>query len=176
MKLRKFFTFLAIVSFMAVGCSEDNNNSNNAPITGEPGDTGGGQNNPVTVSSEWIPANIQIIQIIPLETIAYPHIQGCENDYLQLMSNNTGKYYKHEEGDCTLEIIEQAFVRNGDQVTLSLNGFTVSGTIAESANQMVVTSSANEYLPFIQQMYPEAEQYLSLLQGATIKLTLNKKQ
>lgn len=50
---------------------------------------------------------------------------------------------------------------------MDLGGFEISGTILESSSQMTISSDATAYIPFIQAMYPESEQYLSLLQGAT---------
>ena len=175
MKFRNLLSLFALSTLIFISCSDDNNSTNDNVITNPDNENGGGNGSQITVLSEWIPADIQLIKIIPLQTFDYPHQEGCEQDVLQLLSNNSGKFLRHLETSCTLETYEQAFSRSGDQVTLNLSGYTITGTLQETDTQMIITSGVDAYIPFIQAMYPDAEQYLSLLEGATIKLTLNKK-
>lgn len=169
MKFRTLLSIIALTCLFFTSCSDDNSTKENNQIN-NPGD-----NNAITVVSEWNPSSLQIIKLIPLETFEYPHQVGCEKDYLQLLSNNTGKFISFNENDCAQEVYEQAFTRSNDQVTLNLNGYTISGTLQETDNQMILSSPIDDYLPFIQTLYPEAEQYLPLLEGATIKLLFTKK-
>jgi len=169
----KKYLFLSIIAFglLFASCSSDNS-SNETEIPDNTPDP----NQPVTVKSEWEPAKIQLIKIVPVYTVDYPHSAGCTKDYLQLLSNNTAKFFHYEEQDCKTTTYENAFQRNGNNVSLNITGYQISGTITtETDTNMVIESDISEYVPLIKAMFPEYEQYLSVLEGGTVKLSLNKK-
>ena len=168
--------FLSIIAFglLFASCSSDDSPAD-VPVKENPDDP----NNPgdnVTVKSEWEPTKIQLIKIVPVYTVDYPHSAGCTKDYLQLLSNNTAKFFHYAETTCDLTEYANAFLRNGNNVSLNIQGYQISGTITtETDTNMVIESDISEYVPIIKAMFPEYEQYLSVLEGGTVKLSLNKK-
>lgn len=133
-------------------------------------------NQPVTVKSEWEPATIKLVKIVPLYTLDYPHAAGCTKDFLQLMSDDSAKFYRYQGADCKVTEYGQAFQRSGNNVTVNVMGYQVKGVIAsETAIYMEIHSDITEYIPLIKAQFPQYEQYLSLMEGGTVKLALNKK-
>ena len=133
-------------------------------------------NQPVTVKSEWEPKTIKLVKVIPLQTIDYPHTSGCTKDYLQLMSDNTAKFYHYEEADCKITEYANAFQRSGNNVTINVLGYSIKGEIkTETETYMEIHSDISEYIPLIEAQFPQYEQYLSMLEGGTVQLALNKK-
>lgn len=133
-------------------------------------------NQPVTVKSEWEPSTIKLVKVIPLQTIAYPHTTGCTKDYLQLMTDNSAKFYHYEGADCKITSYDNAFQRNGNNVTVNILGYSVKGDIQkETDTYMEIHSDISEYIPLIKAQFPEYEQYLGMLDGGTVQLALNKK-
>ena len=130
----------------------------------------------MTVKSEWEPSTIQLIKFVPIYTGEYPHTENCTKDFLQLLSNNTAKFFRYENNDCAVTEYANAFQRSGNNVNLNIMGYQISGTItAETDTKMEISSDISQYTPLIKAMLPEFEQYLSMLEGGTVKLTLNKK-
>lgn len=159
-----------VIGMFLYSCSSDDMNNNSNPIVNpDPTDE-------IKVESEWEPSTIQLIKIIPIYTLDYPHTANCKKDFLQLLSNNTAKYYRYENTACDETKYENAFVRAENSVSLNVLGYQIKGTItAETDSKMEVTSDISQYTPIIKVMYPEYEQYLEVLEGGTVKLTLNKK-
>src|SRR5690606_13665938 len=129
-----------------------------------------------TPQGEWVPQQIQLIKIVPVYTVAYAHTAGCTKDFLQLSTDNTAKFFHYEGSSCEETEYANAFQRNGDNVSLNRQGYQISGTITtETDTNMVIESEIAEYVPIIKAMFPEYEQYLSVLEGGTVKLSLAKK-
>ncbi|WLD23852.1 hypothetical protein NU10_00185 [Flavobacterium dauae] len=129
-----------------------------------------------TPQGKWVPQQIQLIKIVPVYTVAYPHTAGCTKDFLQLSTDNTAKFFHYEGSSCEETEYENAFQRSGNNVSLNIMSYQISGTITtETETNMVIESDISEYVPIIKAMFPEYEQYLSALEGGTVKLSLNKK-
>ena len=47
--------------------------------------------------------------------------------------------------------------------------------VTETSTTMEIQSDISEYIPYIKIMFPEYEAYLDMLDGATVKLILDKK-
>lgn len=88
----KKYLYLTLISFgmMFYSCGSDDTKNNPNPIENPD------ENQPVEVVSEWEPSTIQLIKIIPLYTLDYPHTANCTKDFLQLFSNNTAKFLRYE--------------------------------------------------------------------------------
>ena len=172
MKILKLLAVCLFSSSLLLSCSDDDKETTVKEPIENPGDNTGGD---VTLKSEWVPSNIKVESLLPIPPLDYPHAAGCNEDFLQLYSNNTGKFTRHSEDNCKPEVIEQAFTRNGNNVTLTLMGYTVAGTIEETASEMIITSSGDAYIPIIKIMYPDAAQIADLLKGSKVKLTFTKK-
>lgn len=118
----------------------------------------------------------QLIKIIPLYTMNYPHSVGCTKDYLQLMSDDTAKFFHYAETTCEITEYGQAFQRTGNDVTLNVMGYSIKGKVtSETSTSMEIQSEISEYIPYIKAMFPEYESQLALLEGGTVKLLLTKK-
>lgn len=169
----KKYLLLSILSvaLLFASCGSDDANKNNDNVNPNPDPT-----QPVTVKSEWNPTTIKLVKIITLQEIAYPHTANCTKDYLQLLSNNTAKFYRYQNANCTVTEYADAFKRTGNNVSLNMLGYQINGVIAtETDTYMEVHSDISEYVPLIKAQFPEYEQYLSLLEGGTVKLSFNKK-
>src|SRR5690606_556008 len=130
----------------------------------------------VTKPGKWEPTTIQLVKIVPLQTIEYPHTANCTKDYLELSAGNKAIFFRHEGTDCKVTEYTDAFQRSGNNVSLNMLGYKINGTIAvETATNMEIHSDISEYIPLIKEQFPEYEQYLSLLEGGTVKLSFNKK-
>lgn len=168
----KKYLYLTLISFgmMFYSCGSDETKNNPNPIENPD------ENQPVEVVSEWEPSTIQLIKIIPLYTLDYPHTANCTKDFLQLFSNNTAKFLRYENAECKETEYDNAFTRNGNNVSLTVLGYQISGTIsAETETKMEISSDISQYAQLISTLYPDYVQYLSVLEGGTVKLTLNKK-
>ena len=168
---------LACSAFIVTSCGSDDN----TPVTDKPivENPGGGEEE-VKVTAEWEPATVKLNMVIPLPgvptSMPYPHTQGCTKDYLQLKSNNTAKFFRYEGTDCKETIYDQAFVRNGNNVTLKVMEYTISGVVkSETATAMVIESDFSQYEALIGVLYPEYKDYLKLLAGSKVELQLTKK-
>lgn len=104
----------------------------------------------------------------------YPHTQNCENDHLNFYSDHSNKYFHYKGSECTEEVTEDAYVRNGDKVTIKLQGYQILGTIVETSTEMKISSDIDQYQALIGALYPQYVPMLNMLQGATIVLTLKK--
>ena len=83
---------------------------------------------------------------------------------------------RYENAECKETEYENAFTRNGNNVNLTILGYQISGTIsAETETKMEISSDISQYAQLISTLYPDYAQYLSVLEGGTVKLTLNKK-
>lgn len=171
--MKKYF-FLAVVTLGLVITSCNSNDDQKTNVE-NPIITPENPNAPVTVASEWEPATIQLIKIIPITTINYPHATDCTKDHLQIMSNNTAKFIRYTDADCKVTEYADAFTKNGNNVTVNVLGFNVSGTLEENSTQMIITSDVDAYIPIIKAQFPQYEQYLGMIEGGTVKLTLQKK-
>lgn len=130
----------------------------------------------VTKPGKWEPTTIQLVKIVPLQTIEYPHTANCTKDYLELSAVNKAIFFRHEGTDCKVTEYTDAFQRSGNNVSLNMLGYKINGTIAaETATNMEIQSDISEYIPLIKTQFPEYEQYLSLLEGGTVKLSFVKK-
>lgn len=130
----------------------------------------------VTKPGKWEPTTIQLVKIVPLQTIEYPHTANCTKDYLELSAGNKAIFFRQEGTDCKVTEYTDAFQRSGNNVSLNMLGYKINGTIAvETATNMEIHSDISEYIPLIKEQFPEYEQYLSLLEGGTVKLSFNKK-
>lgn len=172
MKRYLFLTILSAGLLFASCGSDDSGKSKDANTPGNPNNP----NQPVTVKSEWEPKTIKLVKIVPLYTLNYPHTSGCTKDYLQLMSDDSAKFFHYEGTDCKVTEYGQAFQRNGNNVTVNVMGYEIKGVVkAEKDNYMEIHSDISEYIPLIKAQFPQYEQYLSLLEGGTVMLALDKK-
>ena len=154
-----FFFLIALTSLSIVSCGADD------------------KPEPTTEQGEWQPRTIQITKIIPLYTLDYPHSKGCNKDYLELNEDETAKFYHYEEESCDEVTYENAYTRTGNQVNINVMGYAIDGEIVtETSTTMEIQSGISEYLPYIKVMFPEEyDNYLEMLDGATVKLILDKK-
>lgn len=175
--MKKFLitSFLCTVLFTLSCTSDDNSSTKENPIVSNPDTPGTDQ---VKVLAEWVPSTIKINSLIPISipTMDYPHTEGCTKDYLQLKSDDTAKFFRYEGANCAVTEFDQAFVRKGNDVSLNVMGYTISGTIkTENSTTMVIESDITQYSEIIKVLYPEYSQYLALLTGAKVELQLDKK-
>ena len=172
MKKYLFLTILSAGLLFASCGSDDSGKSDNGNTPENPENPG----QPVTVKSEWEPKTIKLVKIVPLYTLDYPHTSGCTRDYLQLMSDNTAKFFHYEGTDCKVTEYGQAFQRSGNNVTVNVMGYEIKGVVkAETDAYMEIHSDISEYIPLIKAQFPQYEQYLSVLEGGTVILSLDKK-
>lgn len=160
----KKFLFLTILSagLFFTSCGSDDSKKEENEVVTKPGD--------------WEPTTIQLVKVVPLQTIDYPHTANCTKDYLQLSADNKAIFFRYEGTDCTVTQYADAFQRTGNNVSLNVLGYKIDGTIAaETATNMEIQSDISEYIPLIKTQFPEYEQYLSLLEGGTVKLSFVKK-
>lgn len=160
----KKYLFLTIVSagLFFTSCGSDDTKKVEEKVVIEP--------------SKWEPTTIQLVKIVPLQTIQYPHTTNCTKDYLEILADNKAKFYQYKGTDCKITEYADAFQRKGNNVTLNMLGYKINGTIAvETETNMEIHSDISEYIPLIKAQFPEYEQFLSLLEGGTVKLSLNKK-
>jgi len=130
----------------------------------------------VTESADWEPTTIQLIKIVPLQTIPYPHTENCNKDYLKISKDNKAVFFRYEGAECAVTEYADAFKRDGKNVTLNVLGYQISGVIeVETTSTMEIKSDISAYVPLIKAQFPQYEQYLSLVEGGTVKLTFNKK-
>lgn len=130
----------------------------------------------VTKPGEWEPTTIQLVKVVPLQTIPYPHTANCKKDFLELSAGNKAVFYRHEGADCKVTEYADAFQRTGNNVSLNILGYKINGTIAvETSTNMEIHSDISEYISLIAAQFPEYEEYLSLLEGGTVKLSFSKK-
>lgn len=133
-------------------------------------------NEVVTKPGKWEPTNIQLVKVVPLQTIPYPHTANCSKDYLEISADNKAKFYRYEGSNCSVTEYADAFQRAGNDVSLNVLGYKINGTIAvETSTIMEIHSDISEYTPLIVAQFPEYEQYLSVLEGGTVKLSFIKK-
>lgn len=174
MKKLFYITFLSL-GFLITSCGSDDASTTKDPIKEENPNL---QPDPVTVTAEWEPTTIALQTLIPLPfgDLAYPHTENCTKDFLQLFSDNTAKYFRYEGEDCKVTEYANAFKRTDNKVTLNVMGYQISGDIKnETSTSMEIHSDIAQYEEIIKIMFPEYADYLTLLNGATVKLTLNKK-
>lgn len=152
-----FFILITLIGLSVVSCGSDD------------------KTDQVTEQGKWQPRTIQITKIVPLYTMDYPHSEGCNKDYLEMGEDNTAKFYHYEEGTCEEIIYENAFTRTGNQVNVNIMGYNINGEIVvETSTTLEIQSDISEYIPYIKVMFPEYEDYLAMLDGATVKLILDK--
>lgn len=166
---------LVSLSLLSLGffasCSSSDDGGGNTPDDGP----SPGPGTEVTVSSTWKPTNFEIEKNgASLYTFNYPHTPNCEIDHLNFYSNNSNKYFHYEGSECTEEVTEDAFVKNGNQVTINVQGYPISGTVVETSTEMKVSSDIDQYQALIEAMYPQYAQMLSMFEGATVILTFEK--
>lgn len=172
---------LFYISFLSLGllftsCGSDDTVSNTDNPKNEENPT---QNPPpVTVTAEWEPTTIVLQTLIPLpiEDLEYPHTVNCTKDFLQLFSDDSAKYFRYEGTDCKVTEYQNAFKRTGNQVTLNVMEYQISGEIKnETATSMEIHSDVSQYEQIITIMFPEYAEYLPYLKGSTVKLSFKKK-
>ena len=133
-------------------------------------------NKPQITTTKWEPQTIELVKIVSLYTADYPRTKGCGKDYLELSSNGTATFFHYDGAECAVTKYEQAFERTENQVKLNMMGYEIEGTITkETATEMEIQSEITEYIPYIKQMLSQYADYLDVLEGATVKLTLSKK-
>lgn len=173
MKILKLLAVCLFSSSLLLSCSDDSTTTDKGnPIIENPDNPG----NNVTVKSTWEPKSILISKGIISLPMDYPHSEGCTKDYLQLLSNDTAKFFHYEETSCNVTEYGQAFQRTGNNVTLNVMGYSIKGVItSETSTSMEIQSEISEYIPYIKAMFPQYESQLTMLDGATVKLLLTKK-
>lgn len=129
-----------------------------------------------TTQGKWEPTTIQMVKVMPLYTLDYPHTQSCPKDYLEFKANNNAVFFRHETANCTITEYENAFQQSGNNVSLNVLGYQINGAItAQTDTAMEIQSDISAYIPLIKAQFPEYEQYLSVLEGGTVKLSFIKK-
>lgn len=127
------------------------------------------------IVGKWVPEKVELIQVVPLYQYSYPHTDGCDKDFLDIQSTTQGTFTHYTSNNCTAQVSSQAFSKNENDVKININGIEVSGKATFSNNQMYITGSVGDYSAFFQQMFPQYAEMISLLSGATVKMTFNKK-
>mgnify|MGYP001260789727 CR=1 FL=1 len=131
----------------------------------------------IIFQTHWVPTKIQLVKIIPLYTINYPHTENCAQDYIQLNTDETANFVRFSGVNCEETIYQKAFVRNGEEVSLNIMGHQINGMITlEDANTLLIESDIVEYTSYIEQILPDYSQYLSVLNDAKVTLELKKKE
>jgi len=156
------FAFCSI--FALVSCSSDDS-SISTEVT------------PIPSTVEWIPGQISLMSgSTVLFTESYPHANGCDKDYIRLVGNTSATLFEHEPGTCAITETTQSWNRNGNQISLVIFDTPVTGTIiSETATQLTIESDVSQYSAMISLLYPEIVDYLNLIQGAKVRLVLDKK-
>lgn len=131
--------------------------------------------NPST--GDWIPGQISLMNAnVPIFNAPYPHAEGCDKDYIRLLSNSTATFFEHEPGTCAITETLQPWNRDGNQISLVIYNTPVTGTIIlETATQLIIESDADQYTSLISILYPQFADYIDLLEGMKVQLVLNKK-
>lgn len=167
MKKLKIIALSMLATSFMLSCSGDDTPANNEQENQQPV-------NQVTITATWKPTTIQIVNIVVLQSIPYPHAQGCNSDHLNIYSDNTNKMFNYTAETCEENVQENAFQRNGNEVTINIQGFEISGTVQETNTQMKVSSDISEYQEFVEAFYPDYADMLNTLSGSKVVLTLEK--
>lgn len=158
-----YFLSLSLVMLSAFSCSSDDSSTEKEVIV-------------IQQNKEWVPQKVELVSSLFPYSFDYPHAEGCDKDYIKLMENSAAKLYEHADTTCAVTESSQIWNRNGNQISFSLMGNQVSGTVVlENENQLVIESQVSQYSAYIQEFYPEYAQYLPMLGNANAKLTLNKR-
>lgn len=158
-KISLFFTLFGLLTI--VSCSSDDGTPTN-------------EVNPTPNVVEWIPKQI-IVEAINYQ-LDYPHAQGCPNDYIRIVNNNSAILFEHEQGTCEITETEQAWNRNGNQISLTLFDTNITGTVVtENNTEMIVQVPMNQISGLITLLYPEVADYIGLLANTNVKIVLLKK-
>ncbi|WP_372474302.1 hypothetical protein AB4865_03245 [Capnocytophaga sp. ARDL2] len=157
--MKKITSIVALSGLVFASCSEDK-------TTTEPTDE---------IVGKWVPKNVELIQVVKLYEYDYPHTVGCDKDFLDIQSTTQGTFTHFSGTECKAKVASQAFSKEGSDVKLNLNGVEVSGKATFSGNQMYITGSLGDYTTFFQEYFPEYASMISMLSGATVKMTFDKK-
>jgi len=158
-KISLLFIFFGLLTISA--CSSDDETPDNE-VT------------PTPTVLEWIPKQI-IVEAINY-TLDYPHAQGCPNDYIRIVNTNSAILFEHEQGTCEITETEQAWNRNGNQISLTLFDTNITGTVVtENNTEMIVQVPVNQISGLIILLYPEVADYIGLLANTNVKIVLLKK-
>ncbi|UUV22396.1 hypothetical protein [Paenimyroides aestuarii] len=155
------FLFIAASAILFASCGSDDKKED-PPVSSTQG--------------KWEPTTIQLVKIAPLYTLDYPHTESCPKDYLEFTAASSAVFFRHETANCTVTEYANAFQQSGNNVSLNVLGYQINGTItAQTETSMEIQSDISAYIPIIKAQFPEYEQYLSLLEGGTVKLSFVKK-
>lgn len=128
-----------------------------------------------TKTGKWEPTTLELIKVITLYNLEYPHSESCPKDYLEFKADNNSIFYRHETGDCKLTEYQNAFVQTGNNVQLNVLGNQISGKIvSQTETSMVIESEVTAYIPIIREQFPDYEKFIPVLEGGTVKLTFVK--
>lgn len=127
----------------------------------------------------WVPnsAQVSVIGLLDMEE-EYPHKDGCDNDNLEIQSE-LSTFTFHDE-DCEKNEFSEAYIIDGDLITLNLMGYEVSLTIVENSEEtLVLGGNGSDFEELIPLLLPE--EYLEsipegLLHLVNVKLSFDKEE
>ncbi|SRR5690554_4620342 len=155
---RIFFLLTLLVSVSMVSCGSDDQSKDAEVEIGK-----------------WEPTTLEVETMLPIPKLDYPHSEGCDRDYLEIRSDDTATFYHYEEESCVEVVYENAFEKNGTDVSVNIMGFEVDGEIvSEDSQTMIISADISEVLPYLEAMYPEYSSMLAALTGSRIKITFEK--
>jgi len=155
---RIFFLLTLFVGVSIASCSSDDKSEDGVVEVGK-----------------WEPTTLEVETLLPIPKLDYPHSEGCDRDYLEIRNDDTATFYHFEEDTCNQVVYDNAFEKNGKEVSVNLMGFEMKGEIvSEDSESMTIRADISELLPYLAVMYPEYSGMLAALTGSKIKLTFKK--
>lgn len=130
-----------------------------------------------TKQTDWIPTKIDLGNAFTtIYSFDYPHVTGCDFDFLRILNANSAIFFEHEINTCEVIETQQNFQRTENQINFVLFDTEINGTvITETNSQMVIEADASQLSDVILTIYPEAEPYAELIKMLKIKISFNKK-
>ena len=74
----------------------------------------------------------------------HEHYAGCNKDYLEFLSNGTAKDVSYYGSDCSQDVYESTYEKNGNTLTVTEDGQTVTVTIEKlTGSELRISTSEN---------------------------------
>ena len=175
--MRKILLAVSIVTFLTMGsCSSDDNSAPiNDPPVNQPGDGDNKVDEPNPLIGKWIPENVKVTAMgNEMANLGYPHMEGCEEDYLIFEKNKNASFTYHND-ICKAESQTQKWIQDKDLLKFNLLGSDIEVKVIENtAKTLVVSGNGEQFESLIPIFLPEANIPPFLLASAVVELSLKK--
>ena len=112
MKKLKFAMAVLVAGLTMVSCSGDDDNGSSASLEGK-----------------WIPIKEGVSAGGQEQFLDYEHAEGCDQDYIEFLSGGTVNDVYYYGSECTEEVDEGTWVREGNTITTTYGGDAYSAEI-----------------------------------------------